>query len=170
MGRRKHRKKSGQQAIPAAETLRPAPLWKRFAAMFYDFLLVVALSMITTFIYLGAMAARVGGFDRLQPLMESGATLGDPTLKTALFLVIFFFFAYFWKRLGQTLGMQVWRIKVVSQDGRPLTWTQCLLRFFAALFSLLCFGMGFFWSLWDRDGLTWHDRYAGTRVIEVKKT
>ncbi|RMF13421.1 MAG: RDD family protein [Gammaproteobacteria bacterium] len=154
---------------PTADTFPPAPLWKRFAAMFYDFLLVVALSFITTFIYLGAFAAKVGGFDKLKPLIESGATAGDPTLKTALFLVIFFFFAYFWRRLGQTLGMQVWRIKVVSANGGRLTWVQCILRFFGALLSLACFGLGFFWSKWDKNGLTWHDRYAETRVIDLRK-
>jgi uncharacterized RDD family membrane protein YckC len=31
------------------------------------------------------------------------------------------------------------------------------------------FGIGFIWALFDRDGLSLHDRFTGGRVIEVLK-
>ena len=38
------------------------------------------------------------------------------------------------------------------------------IRFFAAILSWIPLGLGFWWQLRDKDGLTWHDRLSGTRV------
>ena len=35
-------------------------------------------------------------------------------------LTIFFFFSWFWIKNGQTLGMQAWRIKLISTDGKNI--------------------------------------------------
>jgi uncharacterized RDD family membrane protein YckC len=35
--------------------------------------------------------------------------------------------------------------------------------------SLIPFGLGFLWQLWDKDKLTWHDRIAGTRMLHYPK-
>jgi uncharacterized RDD family membrane protein YckC len=43
------------------------------------------------------------------------------------------------------------------------------LRFLAAIVSWLPFGLGFWWQLWDRDGLTWHDRLSSTRLVHYPK-
>ena len=141
-----------------------APLWRRFAAMFYDSLLVIALVMVTTGIYM-AVAGAVMGTDALKTHLDTGGMSRDPFYKTILFLAIFFFFSYFWRRLGQTLGMQVWRIRVQNADGSGISWTQCILRFMVAIVSWLCLGLGFFWMLWDKDRLTWHDRYSESQVV-----
>jgi hypothetical protein len=34
------------------------------------------------------------------------------------------------------------------------------------LLSGLVFGLGFAWALWDKDGQTWHDKIAGTVVVQ----
>lgn len=141
-----------------------APLWRRLAAMLYDFLLCVAIWLVTGLIYFGILNA-VYGSEQMQALSESGALDNDPLLASLLFLATFFFFAYFWRRIGQTLGMQAWRLKVVSTDAGPLRWGQCILRFMGAFLSFFCLGLGYLWMLWDKEGKTWHDRYSLTRVI-----
>lgn len=150
----------------APASLPPAPLWRRLAAMFYDSLLVIALLMVTTAIYLG-VAAAIMGTEELQTHLDAGGMSRDPFYKTVLFLTTFFFFAYFWRRLGQTLGMQAWRVRIQNPDGTAITWTQCLLRFMVAIVSWLCLGLGYLWMLWDKDGLTWHDRYSESRVVQL---
>ncbi len=153
--------------FPDASTpLPPAPLWRRLAAMIYDGLLVIALALVTTAIYL-AVAGAIMGEEALKTHLDTGGMARDPFFKTILFLVIFFFFAYFWHRLGQTLGMQAWRIRVQNADGTSLAWTQCLLRFMIALVSGLCFGLGYLWMLWDKERRTWHDRYSESQVVQL---
>ncbi len=147
-------------------TLPIAPLWRRFAAILYDSLLVIALLFVVTALYLAA-AAGIMGTEELKTHLDSGGMERDPFYKTVLFLSVFFFFAYFWQRIGQTLGMQVWRIRIQNADGTSITWTQCLLRFMIAILSWLCLGLGYFWMLWDRDRLTWQDRYSESKVVVV---
>ena len=131
----------------------PAPLWRRLAAMAYDALLVVAVSM------LAAVPVAVA----LHPYL--GDTLARWTMRVYLFAVGFAFFGWFWTHGGQTLGMRAWRIRVTRGDGTPLSWRVALVRYVAALLSFAAGGLGYWWSLIDRERLTWHDRIARTRVI-----
>jgi uncharacterized RDD family membrane protein YckC len=148
----------------ANSSYRPAPLWRRLAAMFYDSLLLVALWLVTTSLFLAAMAAAMGA-DVLRQLADEGGLNRNPLLGSLLFIVTFFFFAYFWRRLGQTLGMQVWRIRIQTPDGRRIRWTQCILRFMGGLLSALPLGLGYWWMLWDKESKTWHDKYSLSEVV-----
>lgn len=147
---------------------RPAGLGRRFAAIAYDGLLCVALLMVTTFIYKLVWMGIVGEA-RLRQLSESGALDGDPLLSSILLLVLFAFFAKFWTHSGQTLGMQVWGIRVQNADGTGISLWQALLRFIVAIGSWLCLGLGFFWSLFDRHQRSWHDMYSETQLVRIAK-
>jgi len=145
---------------------QPASLPRRLAAISYDILLCLALQMITTFLY-KLISMMIVGEARLRELSESGSLDGDPLLSCLLLLVTFAFFARFWTRGGQTLGMQAWGIRVQNADGTRISLTQALLRFAVAVASWLCFGLGFIWSLFDTDRRTWHDRYSRSRLVRV---
>ncbi|MCY1264592.1 RDD family protein [compost metagenome] len=146
-----------------------ASLIRRFAAMFYDFLLCVALLMVVTLIYQQGILRLILGGDRLKQLADQGGLIGDPLLSSLLFLSLFAFFAKFWTHSGQTLGMQVWGIRVQNPDGSAISLMQALLRFVIAIGSWLCLGLGFLWMLWDRDKRTWHDRYSESVVVQIPK-
>jgi uncharacterized RDD family membrane protein YckC len=73
-----------------------------------------------------------------------------------------------WRRAG-TLGMRPWRLRVVAPDGRPATSRALLLRYAVATLSLFAFGLGFLWSLVDRDRRTWHDLAAGTLLVRLAR-
>jgi len=79
------------------------------------------------------------------------------------------FFCAFWLKNGQTLGMQAWRIKLVSDTGSDPSLRQCVLRFFGALLSTACLGLGYLWCLFDRRGRYWHDHLSGTHLILLPK-
>ncbi|MDH4869547.1 RDD family protein [Pseudomonas sp. BN515] len=146
-----------------------AGLVRRFAAIFYDFLLCVALLMVVTLIYQQVVLRLIYGGERLRQLADQGALSGDPLLSTLLVFALFGFFAKFWTHNGQTLGMQVWGIRVQNKDGSAISLWQALLRFVIAIGSWLALGLGFFWSLWDKQKRTWHDIYSETQVVRIPK-
>jgi len=115
----------------AEELLPPATFIKRILAAIYDGLISIAVLLVTTWIYT-VIAGYITGWDRYQQMAEAGQLSGDPGLTFLLFLVLYLFFAYFWTRIGQTLGMQVWRIRIENLDGSAISWTQALLRYLTA--------------------------------------
>ena len=143
-------------------------LGRRLAAIVYDALLCTALLIVTTFIYKLVMMGFIGEA-KMRALSESGALDGDPLLSTILFFVLFAFFAKFWTHSGQTLGMQVWGVRVQNADGTAISLWQALLRFIVAIGSWLCLGLGFFWSLFNKQKRTWHDLYSNTQLVRIPK-
>jgi uncharacterized RDD family membrane protein YckC len=87
-----------------------------------------------------------------------------------LFLSPAVFFGWFWTHGGQTLGMRAWRLKLLDSSGNPVTWRQSLIRYGAAWLSLLALGLGYIWVWIDPQGLSWHDRLSGTRLVVLEST
>jgi len=81
-----------------------------------------------------------------------------------VFAVLLLYFVWFWLNGGQTLPMKTWKLRLASADGRNLRPAQALLRYLAAWPSVLFFGAGFLWAVFDRDRQFLHDRIAGTRI------
>jgi uncharacterized RDD family membrane protein YckC len=135
-------------------TLEPASVWRRFAAFCYDALLLAALVVCFTLLVL---AARLG----------AAVPPGSWWFGAALLAIAMVFFCGFWVHGGQTLGMRAWRIRVVRDDGRTLSWRRAGLRFAAALVAALPAGLGLWWSVFDAGKRGWHDRWTGTRVVRT---
>ncbi|HDZ39591.1 MAG TPA: RDD family protein [Marinobacter sp.] len=126
----------------ADELLPPATFLKRLLAITYDGLISIAVLLVTTWAYT-MITGWITGWDRLEQKAEAGQLSGDPGLTFVLFLVMYLFFAYFWTRIGQTLGMQVWRIRIENLDGSNVSWSQALRRYVTAaavLFTTLLAG------------------------------
>jgi uncharacterized RDD family membrane protein YckC len=155
-------------------TTPPAPAWRRFAAIVYDVLAVVALIMVVGLLSQLATGGRLADdHGRLltwwyQPLQ--GLVLG------AYFLVS-------WVRGGQTLGMRPWRIRVTDASGASLTWLRALGRLAiaalpvalvliypvtslkAALWApLIGWAVLLLPALFDRRRRAIHDMIAGTEL------
>lgn len=134
-----------------------AGFFRRLAAMLYDSLLVLALLFLATTPFI----ALRGG--------EAVESSGNLLYQLAIAAVVFAFFVGFWSRSGRTLGMQSWGLQLETEDGHIPSIATATLRFFAALVSLVPFGLGFLWQLWDKDRLTWHDRISKTRLIHYPR-
>lgn len=67
---------------------------------------------------------------------------------------------------ASTLGGIIFRLEVERADLRPLDGTTALVRALASILSLLPFGLGYWWAFWDPQRQTWHDKLAGTQVVE----
>lgn len=115
----------------AEELLPPATALKRALAIIYDGLISIAVLLVATWAYT-MVAGWITGWNRYEQMAEAGQLSGDPGLTFVLFLVLYLFFAYFWTRVGQTLGMQVWRVRIENLDGSSVSWTQALIRYVTA--------------------------------------
>ena len=95
----------------------------------------------------------------------NGGEAIEPSLAFKFFLVfvVFTFYAWFWHKSGQTLGMRAWRIRIVSEFGGNPSWGVAYLRLVFALLSWACFGLGYWWRLFKP--YTWHDRLSQTRIV-----
>lgn len=142
-------------ATPPPDGHEPASLPRRLGAVVYDTLLLVALLMLGSFLYVPVVG-------NMLP-----APLGRALYQIFLLAIGFFYFTGFWVRGGQTLGLRTWKLRLVARDGGSATWTQATQRFVLALVSWLCLGLGFLWALVDREKLTWHDRFSDTRLVRV---
>lgn len=126
---------------------------RRLACMCYEAILLLAVALIglvLPYAILGAFALRAAS---------------STVLWLHLFLLFAVYFVGFWTHGGQTLPMKTWRIRLVPVRGSTIPRAQALLRYALSWPSLLFFGAGIVWALFDRDRQFLHDRLAGTRVI-----
>lgn len=77
----------------------------------------------------------------------------------------FIYFAFQWGSNGQTLGMALFGIRVVTKDGKEISRWQALERAAALPLSILFLGLGFLISLVQRERRALHDLIAGTCVV-----
>lgn len=134
-----------------SENLPPAGLSRRAASIIYDALLVAALWMVAAAIVV------IPAGTEIQP--------GNPAFQFYLLVVWYLYFAIFWRVGGQTLGMKAWRIRLVAVDTQRPGWGQITVRFLFAGVSLACLGLGFIWTLFDRENRSWHDMISGTQLV-----
>lgn len=123
-----------------------------FAACIYELLLLIALWMLLTWIFV--------------------SLLGEATTPYKLFCLRVFlwgvtgiYFVWCWTRTGQTLATKTWKVMLINQQNVALSIKQAWLRYAMASLSLLVFGLGFVWILVDKDRLFLHDRLLKTRFI-----
>lgn len=130
--------------------LRPAVFSERALAFAADYALFVLI-----------WAAALKASNPALPVLHNanGALVG--LILTALFLV---YQAFFSCEGRVTLGKRLLGLRVADAAGEPL-------GLGAALFRTACYGpssflyLGFFWSLVDPRGRTWHDLAAGSLVV-----
>ncbi|MDO6681450.1 MULTISPECIES: RDD family protein [unclassified Oceanobacter] len=139
-----------------------ASLIRRLAALSYDGLVLLALYIVTGFVLVGIATAANDG----QP---PGAFPASVNL-SVMFCISFFYFSSSWRRGGQSIGMKAWRLKLITEDAKPVKLSHCMLRTGIGFFSLAVFGLGFFWSLLDTRGRSWHDMASLTRIVFIPKT
>jgi uncharacterized RDD family membrane protein YckC len=138
-----------------------ASLLRRLGALLYDALLLAALLMVATALWLP--------FTRGEAITPATQPVLEWVYRLTLVLLTIAFFGLFWTRSGQTLGMAAWRIKLEREDGALLTWYDTVIRLGAAILSWLPAGLGFLWILADGEKRAWHDQLSHTRVVRLPK-
>lgn len=146
------------EAIDIQSAATPS-LLRRLAAIFYDSLLLIG-------VLLAAVALITVPTGLIWGVEPDPAGLA---FRAYLVVVIALFFVYFWTHGGQTLGMRAWRLRVLRDDGTPLSGRDAGLRLLLAAVSWAPLGAGYVWALFDADGLCWHDRASRTRLVLLRK-
>lgn len=143
------------------DSVWPAGLGRRLGAMLYDGFLVTAIWIAVTVAHLAFFRFVLG-----QRAEEIGTTAIDIwSLRVLLVFFVSLFFLFSWTRGGMTLGMQAWRLRVQTMEGYSLNVKQCLVRCGIAWLSLLAFGLGYLWVLFDTQRRSWPDIVSNTRTI-----
>jgi uncharacterized RDD family membrane protein YckC len=130
-----------------------ATFWQRALALLVDWLIVVVIAMPIIVVAFGAE------YFSLDPVRRSG------DLVIALLaggLVV-----GFWRYCGATPGKLAVGIKIVdaSTGGAPST-GRLVIRLLCYLLSAAPLYLGFLWAVIDRRKQAWHDKIAGTVVIQ----
>lgn len=126
--------------VVSAATLPRAGFWIRIAASLIDVLIVALASNLIP--------------DRWQPNL-----LG-------------IFAAYccvLWGMKGTTVGGIICGLKIVRLDDRKVDWPTAIVRVLGGFLSLAAAGIGFIWVAFDEQRQSWHDKIAGTTIVNVPK-
>ena len=111
------------------------------------------------------LAFAYGGFLALFGSLGGQFTLSKLSAVVCLSTFAFVYVQYFFLFTifgGTTPGMMVRGLQVASFSGESPAARQLFWRATGYLISAGAFFLGFFWALWDEDGLTWHDRLSRT--------
>ena len=143
-----------------SQLIQSSPIWRRFAAIIYDTLLIAAVSM-----GYGAIGVAVSQWLSGAEAVETDSQL-HLLFQLGLFVVIVGFFCFFWMKAGQTLGMRAWRLKIVKEETlHTPSLLQCLGRCVFAPIGLA----SFFIALLRSDQQCLHDIITKTQVILLPK-
>lgn len=140
--------------------------WRRLSAAAFD-LVILSVLLLGAFAFV-ALLAMLG---RTNSLLEFVALVMGVL---AFFAPILYFWLLTW-RTGQTFGKRLLGIRVVDQYGRVPRLGRSFLREVIGKFALgiptlavPLWHVGFLWIGWDRQKQGWHDKIAGTYVVEVR--
>lgn len=152
--------------IKTSEYTAPS-LLRRFAAMVYDSLLVMAISILYGALMTGVNVAIKGA-------PATGERISWGIFGVVVFIgwlvTIGFFFCYFWHKSGQTLGMKTWRMTLVNHDNLNYpNYPKCIIRFLCAPLSLCALGLGYWLMYANAERQTLHDKISKTRTLMLTK-
>ncbi len=94
-------------------------LLKRLLVNFYDLILLFAV------LYFFTIPVIL--------LSKGNAVLDNIFYQVYLIAIIYFYYAWFWKKYNQTLGMRIWKIKIYSRYSLEVSYIQSLKRIIISL-------------------------------------
>ncbi|WP_299218535.1 RDD family protein [uncultured Psychrobacter sp.] len=186
------KKNTSQQPVPHIEEPTIAKPTTRVVAILYDGMLILALLFLV-----GTMLTVIGTLLTMETGTQSEEAQSLPrwyqnvVMTPSFILTLVAFYGVFWRRGGQTLGMQTWRLKTVNNAGHLLTWGQSFKRILAAALMPLIFGIigsliggsravlltsaflglvfNYVFCLFNRRGLAVQDMLSNTITLKMPK-
>ena len=160
----------------------PAPsLRRRMACFVYEGVLLFGVVMIAGYLFSSLTQQR-------------NAMVGRHALQAFLFVVLGIYFVWFWSHGGQTVAMKAWHVRLVTEQGGPVSqrralarYALCWLWFLPALAAVYVAGLhdssGAIFGVLGAGVLAyaalsrlhpqrqfWHDALCGTRLITWRPT
>lgn len=142
---------------------------RRAAAVLIDLGLLLAFTATVTLVAAMLLRVPVPSLREVGPdLLVAGILDRNPMAVGAVGLFLGMaglYELYFGGISGQTLGMRLMHIRLISARGTAPGPARGLVRLLALAVSLLPAGLGWVWALFDREHRALHDHLAGTYVI-----
>ena len=143
--------------------------WRRLYAFTVGKIILGFIGMILFFV--GATAFGLGVSPRdmsadPEALLELGGRV-FLLYQTVTVLLDMAYFTYFHGTTGQTPGKRLLGLRVVQETGEPIGLGTAFLRWVGYIVSGIPMLMGFLWAGADRRKQGWHDKIAGTVVIDL---
>jgi len=130
---------------------------------------ILSFSHATFFERLAAFALDVVLIAILAQIVRLDRLFGEWSPDGNLLLVALVYHIAFWTWKQTTVGGIICQLRVIRIDGAPLRFAEAFIRGLSGIFSLVFAGIGFLWILRDPERQAWHDRIAGTFVVNVPR-
>jgi uncharacterized RDD family membrane protein YckC len=143
--------------------------WRRLTAFSIDKFILATIGVMLFFVGTIAFGLGISPSDMAgQPeiLFDLGMKVMVIYQVITLFLDMAYF-TYFHGTTGQTPGKRLLGLRVVQDTGEALSLGTAFLRWVGYIISALPLLMGFIWAGVDRRKQAWHDKIAGTVVIDL---
>jgi uncharacterized RDD family membrane protein YckC len=148
------------------QELPKAKFFRRLGALIYDGLIILAIEMMAAGIIIALLEAGValGVMNYGEFIDVSDFLTRHPFWSMAFTLYLgavwIGFFAFFWHKAGQTLGMRAWKLRVQNEDGSNIKVSQALVRV-----GTSAFGLGNLTVPFDYKNRAFQDMWATTEVV-----
>lgn len=145
-------------------------LFRRLGAWLYDSLVVAAVLMLAGGTAMACVAILLNlGILNLGDYQDASAYLTEHPVVSILYttylaLVIIGFFAFFWCRGGQTIGMRAWKLRLQNKNGTNIRLTQALIRM-----GTSAFGLGNLLAPFNKEKQSFQDMMAECEMIVLPK-
>lgn len=147
-----------------------AGFFRRLGAIIYDLLLAVAVYMFVGAIGFGFFfglysigVVSLHGYEHVSDALNN-VPLYKGIYQLYLVVCIAGFYALFWSKGGQTLGMRAWRLKVQHPNGQNLSFITACAR---VIYSLL--GIGNLYILLNSERLALQDKLTRSEVVVLSQ-
>lgn len=183
---------SCENYLPRNNYARRATFWHRLAAFAIDLIAIWGTPILVLFALARILYQQSSLFIVFNPPPLSvvrGASLTIIWITVAvIFISWILYIIYLILQLGKgsTPGKYFLKLRVVNAKEEPEDkkakgkyrgrhihvdfWTMFVVReILGRLVSMAGLFLGYLWALWDKEGQTWHDKIAGTAVIQLTK-
>jgi uncharacterized RDD family membrane protein YckC len=130
---------------------------------------IIIVSIIRYFLSLGPIVNFINLLESLLPGTNAFMSwfLGQQFALVVALLFFYSYFVFFLSTTGQTVGMALMGLRVVTITGQRLRPGRATLRTLCYGLSLAPLGLGYLWVLGQDQRQAWHDRIARTYVLYV---
>ena len=137
---------------------------KRIGAYFIDLIIVILMLICATVIALLSMY-----LGRIIGLMNSEDSISHYLANSLIFAgylaaVTITFYSYYWVKIGQTLGMNIFNLRIQNKDGSNISVTQSFIRM-----ATSAFGLGNLLAIFS-PYQSFQDSWAECEMIDLTKT
>lgn len=154
---------------PAASQIRLASVGRRWLAIIIDGLVVAVITLL--------LAGVSGAFTTIEEaLLSDDVTMvsaavsqfQNDVLSANLLVSAVYNVAFMAMFNGQTLGKIMLKLRVIKKNGRRIGILDAIIRNVFGYTISGMFLLGYLWAIFDREKQCWHDKLAGTLVVDER--